>query len=379
MRARPGSGSRASRRRARDASRPCARRGRAPPRPRGSSALRPPGLATRRSAAVSPSTFVRPPMRPSSARAFSAQAAAPISSNCADRRLDRVPRGRFWRARRASSRARAARAHGRACRRPPRAASPPPRTDRARRRPLHGRPRRALGSERSRAAPRRAPCSPPPPPTPRAGNGLVDPAEREQRLDVVGVPDRDRVREACGAALPLDVAESLDGARRVAGPVVEDPEQGEVAADGRDRHAGHRSEATASLRELARQRVVALAKSDGDEGEEDDRLVRQLGPRVLVGELARRVCVRSWHARGRPPAPPPERGTRARSEPPARRAPRPTAEAARRSSGPRRCDRPTRGNGRGPSRRPRSPSGHPCRARARRRARPARTHPARRR
>ena len=183
------SGRRAWRRRARDGSPPCVRRGRAPPRPRGSSALRRPAP---RPAARRPSAprhgcgrrsgrARRGPSRPSRPRRASRTpaSAASIASRA----------GRFCRARRRRRRARAAPARGRTGRRPPRARRP--RASSA----VHGlldvslrRFEQASAACDLREHPVTADTHGVRLPGVQQRHGLVRPAERDQRLGVVGAP-----------------------------------------------------------------------------------------------------------------------------------------------------------------------------------------------
>ena len=165
----------------------------------GDLAVRPPSAtsaATRRSAAVSPSSRVRPPMRPSSPRAVSIQVAAPSCSKPSSAAAIASRAGRFCRARlRTMPSASSARA------RPNGSPTSSCRRDRllaAARRPRRPRLRRSDETAAARhvrehplaAEPRRIRL-----PAVEDSHRVVDPAELEQRLYVVGGP-RARVRLA---------------------------------------------------------------------------------------------------------------------------------------------------------------------------------------
>ena len=170
--------------------------------------------ATRCSAAVSPSSRVRPPMRPSSrARLRRPSSAAPSSLEAVERRLDRVAGARASAARACGRRrARAAREHRRTDRRPPRAARPPARGAMRRESTSPSaaatRPRQRVTCASTHSRPSRAASASQ---TSRSSHRVVDPAELEQRLDVVGRPPADArlappERRACRSRLlePLE-------------------------------------------------------------------------------------------------------------------------------------------------------------------------------
>ena len=121
-RARCASGRRAWRRCGKGGPPPCARPGTGRRPPRGSSV--PPRRGRRHGVrpASAPPRGVRPPIRPSSARAFSAQPAAPSSSKPASAASIASRAGRFCRARRLSTPSASRAARGRRGRRPVRAA-----------------------------------------------------------------------------------------------------------------------------------------------------------------------------------------------------------------------------------------------------------------
>ena len=177
--------------------------------------------ATRRSAAVSPSSRVRPPIRPSSSRASLDPGRRSELLEAGERGLDRLAAGALLpcapehdaeREQRASPSERIAdllvlRDRLLEERRRPSSTSPCAAATRPRQRVT-------CASTRVAAEPRRVRL-----PEVEDADRLVDPAELEQRLDVVGRP-RARVRRAPPERrrLPVGLAEAVDGRRRVSAP-----------------------------------------------------------------------------------------------------------------------------------------------------------------
>ena len=241
--------------------------------------------ATRRSAGVRPSMRVRPPMRPSS---------SPRPLRPAGRR--RSPRSRRTpprspRAPAASAAPAGARRRARAARAPRPNGSPTPRaadclSERERLVDVAARggdetaaPRRVRERPiRGRVAGRRLPRVEP-------ADGVVDEAELEQRLDLLGSPPAHVGSRPVGgvAAIRSALREPLHGRLGVPAPELHDPERRGGAAELRRRAA--RRAGQISLGELARPREVAAVRGDSADGK---RFVGDSasGARVLGGELA---------------------------------------------------------------------------------------------
>ena len=161
-------------------------------RPPGLCGLLQPGAATRSSAGVSPSSRVRPPCAQVRCRAFATQSAAPSSIETVERRPDRVA-GLPASSVPASGRSRA-RAMPEPCRRdlrPRCAVQRPGRGTNLRDRPPLERRRQDHGIGDVGRAPTRGRRELRPPPRHRGPDGVLDPAELEQHLDLVAGPPAD--------------------------------------------------------------------------------------------------------------------------------------------------------------------------------------------
>ena len=227
-------------------------------------------------------------MLPSSARAFSAQPAAPISSKPASAASIASRAERFWRARRRvipSRRSALARPNG----------SPASSwSDTASSSSAIARSISPLGCGDEPSAAGDLGRRPAVPELPRVGLPQLEQSQRicwtsdlEQRLDVIGDVDRDRGREARrGGLLGVDL-EALESPQRLSGPEVESPEQRQSSAT--RRHTALRLGVGVSpLGEASGKRHVALERGDPGERHVNGRLV-QLATRVLERELARPI------------------------------------------------------------------------------------------
>ena len=225
-------------------------------------------------------------MRPSSLRAFSAQPAAPISSKPASA----ASIGLACRALLASAPARdAERKEGAGA--AERIADGlvlgdglRQQLDRRRRRRPRLR-RRARDSGRSAGSPSDVRASARPAPTsiqhrPR----LVQAAELEQRLDILGEVERRR-RAAVRSSVSFDRGESLDRPSRLADPGIERGQQRCRGAIEGERRLDFRMDER-SLGQLPREIHVPLNRCHARDRHEYRRCVRKLLPAVLVGELA---------------------------------------------------------------------------------------------
>ena len=189
--------------------------------------------ATRRSAGVSPSSRVRPPIRPSSARARSTQRGRAELLEAVERRLDRLPRRRASAARAGATTPRASSARARPNGSPTASCSldrlleqalGAPRRRRARR-------RRARGSASRRRAPTRGRAASRPPPS-----ASSERARRRRRGRARAAPRRSRRvhQRTLGSPQPSSAAcssaSSSQSTRRrsVPAPERDEPEDREV-------------------------------------------------------------------------------------------------------------------------------------------------------
>ena len=253
--------------------------------------------ATRRSAAVSPSSRVRPPMLPSSSRAFSAQVAAPSCSKPSSAASIASRAARFCRARlRTMPSASSARALAE------RIADVLVLRDRLLQEggglidaPLGGGDETAASRhvrEHPLAAdPRRVRL-----PGVEDAHRVVDPAELEEQLDVVGAPPADaRLAPPERRGLPVGLAEPLRGRGRVSAPERDEPQ---------DRHVLRRVERELLFGQLEGSfRVLAgeleLAAMDGDRARWEGG---PAAPRARTGSRCRGRCAACAAASAQRPA-----------------------------------------------------------------------------